>query len=187
MHTKPLSSTNPTTTPSCSYRLIGRNSNRMYQWREPIQRWSDQSEATLQDCFDHVDWNVIWSDSENNIALYNLYADLVSESMMKCIGDVVPTVTIKTQKPWMDGGICTQLKAWNTALNHGRGLEIWLNINSVVFPSSRQTHKPNAGTGTKWSCNSTAQTWDACGRIYRKITDYKYPSAHVRFLLGVVT
>jgi hypothetical protein len=35
MHTKPspaLSLTNPTTKPSCSYRLIGRNSNRMYQW-----------------------------------------------------------------------------------------------------------------------------------------------------------
>ena len=33
------------------------------------------------------------------------YADSVSEFMSKCIGDVVPTVTIKTypnQKPWMD-------------------------------------------------------------------------------------
>ena len=70
-----------------------------------IQHWSDQSEATLQDCFDHADWNMFRSASENNIAIY---ADLLSEFIKKCIGDVVHTVTIKTytnQKPWMDGGI----------------------------------------------------------------------------------
>jgi hypothetical protein len=41
--------------------------------------------------------------SENNI---DVYADSVSEFIRKCIGDVVPTVTIKiypNQKPWIDG------------------------------------------------------------------------------------
>ena len=33
---KALPQANPTTTPSCSYRLIGRNSNRMCQWLEPF-------------------------------------------------------------------------------------------------------------------------------------------------------
>jgi hypothetical protein len=34
-----------------------------------IQHCSDQSEATLQDCFDHPDWNMSQSASENNIDL----------------------------------------------------------------------------------------------------------------------
>jgi hypothetical protein len=40
-----------------------------------------------------------------------------------CIGDVVPTVTIKTypnQKLWMDGGIHAKLKARTTTFNHGK-------------------------------------------------------------------
>ena len=76
-----------------------------------IQRWSDQSESKLQDCFDRADWEMFWAASENNI---DLYADSVSEFIRKCIGDVAPTVTTKTytnQKPWIDGGICAKLKA----------------------------------------------------------------------------
>ena len=49
--------------------------------------------------------------SENNI---DFYTDSVSEFIRKCIGDVVPTVTTKTspnQKPCIDGGIRTKLKA----------------------------------------------------------------------------
>ena len=58
--------------------------------------------------------------SENNIYLH---ADSVSEFTRKCIGDVVPTVTIKTyptQKSCTDGGICAKLKARTTAFNHGK-------------------------------------------------------------------
>jgi hypothetical protein len=42
-----------------------------------------------------------WIALDNNI---DVYTDMVR----KCIGDVVPTVTIKTypnQKPWIDGSI----------------------------------------------------------------------------------
>jgi hypothetical protein len=45
----------------------------------------------------------------------------VSEFISKCIGDVVPPVTIKTfpnQKPWIDGSIRAKLKARTTAFNH---------------------------------------------------------------------
>ena len=58
--------------------------------------------------------------SDNNI---DVYADSVSEFISKCIGDVVPTVTIKTfpnQKPWMDGSIRAKLKARSTAFIHGK-------------------------------------------------------------------
>ena len=56
-----------------------------------IQRWSDQSESTLQDCFDHADWDMFHAASESNI---DEYTDSVTEFIRKCIRDVVPTVTI---------------------------------------------------------------------------------------------
>ena len=76
-----------------------------------VQCWSDQSDSTLQDCFGHVDWDMFRIASANNI---DLYTDSVSEFISKCIGDVVPTVTIKTfsnQKLWTDGSISATLKA----------------------------------------------------------------------------
>jgi hypothetical protein len=76
-----------------------------------VQRWSEQSDSTLQDCFDHVDWDMFHIASNNNI---DEYADSVSEFISKCIGDVVPTATIKTfpnQKLWIDGSIRLKLKA----------------------------------------------------------------------------
>jgi hypothetical protein len=47
----------------------------------------------------------------NNI---DVYADSVRGFISKCIGDVVPTASIKTfpnQKPWIDGSIRAKLKA----------------------------------------------------------------------------
>jgi hypothetical protein len=76
--------------------------------------------AALQDCFDHADGNMFRSASENNIGLF---ADSVSVFIKKCIGDMVPTETIKTypnRKPWIDGGIHTKLKTRSTAFNHGK-------------------------------------------------------------------
>ena len=35
-----------------------------------IQRWSDKSDSTLQDCFDHVDWDMFRVASDNNIGVY---------------------------------------------------------------------------------------------------------------------
>ena len=51
------------------------------------------------------------------------YTDTVTEFIRRCIGDVVPTVTIKTypnQKLWIDGGIHTKLKVRTTSFNHGK-------------------------------------------------------------------
>ena len=79
-----------------------------------IQHWSGQS-----DCFYHVDWDMFRIASDN----INVYADSVSEFISKCIGDVVPAVTIKTfpnQKPWINGRIGVKLKARTTAFNHGK-------------------------------------------------------------------
>jgi hypothetical protein len=51
-----------------------------------VQSWSDQSDSTLKDCFNHVDWDMFRIASDNNI---DVYADSVSELISKCIGDVV--------------------------------------------------------------------------------------------------
>jgi hypothetical protein len=58
-----------------------------------IQRWSDQSDSMLEGCFHHVDWDIFRVASDNNI---DIYADSVSEFIRKCIGDVVPIVSIET-------------------------------------------------------------------------------------------
>ena len=58
--------------------------------------------------------------SGNNI---EVYTETVTDFIKKCIGDVVPIVTIKTypnQKLWIDGSIHAKLKAESTAFNHGK-------------------------------------------------------------------
>ena len=77
-----------------------------------------------------------------------IYAASVSEFICKCIGDVVPTVTIKTfpnQKPWIDGSIRVKLKARTTAFNQGKGP----NTNSVAIPYARQSNKLTDSIETK--------------------------------------
>ncbi len=65
--------------------------------REPpalktVQCWSDQSDAILQDCFDHVDWDMFRAASDDDI---EAYSDTVTCFIRKCIDDVVPTKTIR--------------------------------------------------------------------------------------------
>ena len=96
--------------------------------------------------------------------------DSAVEFKRKCIGDVVSTVTITTypnQKPWMVE-LAQNWKCEPPHLTMERRLGIWRNTNSVVIPSTRQSNKQNVSTETKWSSNSTAQTWDVCGRVYRQ-------------------
>ena len=78
--------------------------------------------------------------SNNNIDEYD---DLVSKFNSKCIGDVVPTASIKTspnQKPWIDGSIRAKLNAQTTAFNllvtGGSIFTSGLNANSTACYSS---------------------------------------------------
>jgi hypothetical protein len=86
-----------------------------------IQRWSDQSESTPQDFFDHANCDMFRVASVTNI---DEYTDTVNEFIRKCIGDVVPKVTIKTYpnppKMWIDGSIIPKLKARTITFNHGK-------------------------------------------------------------------
>ena len=113
-----------------------------------IQRWSDQSDSILQDCFDHVDWDMFPTVSDNNI---DEYADSVSEFIDKCIGDVVPTATIETfpsQKPWIDGSIRAKLKARTTAFNQGKATGNMTEYKQCSY-SARQSNKLSVSIKTK--------------------------------------
>ncbi len=66
-----------------------------------IQCWSDQSDAILQDCFDHMDWDMFRAASDDDI---EGYSDSVTCFIRKCIEGIVPTKAIRiypNQKPWI--------------------------------------------------------------------------------------
>jgi len=70
-----------------------------------VQCWSDQSDAILQDSFDHVDWDMFRAASDDDI---EAYSDTVTCFIRKCIEDVVPTKTIRiypNKKPWINSDV----------------------------------------------------------------------------------
>ncbi len=79
-----------------------------------IQCWSDKSDAILQDCFDHVDWDMFRAASDDDI---EAYSDSVTCFIRKCIEDVVPTKTIRiypNQKPWINSDVQSALSAFKS-------------------------------------------------------------------------
>ncbi len=54
----------------------------------PIQCWFDQSDTTLQDWFDHVDWDMFRAASVDDI---EAYSDTVTCFIRKCVEDIVLT------------------------------------------------------------------------------------------------
>ncbi len=84
-----------------------------------VQCWSDQSDAILQDYFDHVDWDMFQAVSDDDI---EAYSDTVTCFIRKCIEDVVPTKTIRiypNQKPWINSGVRSALSARTSAFKSG--------------------------------------------------------------------
>ena len=74
-----------------------------------IQKWSDDADAKLQDCFASTVWNM-FRDSSDGI---EEYTTSVTGFINKCIEDVIPTATVRTypnQKPWITFNIHTELK-----------------------------------------------------------------------------
>ncbi len=84
-----------------------------------VHCWSDQSDAILQDCFDHVDWDMFRAASEDDI---EAYSDTVTCFIRKCIDDVVPNKTIRiypNQKPWINSDVRSALSARTSAFKSG--------------------------------------------------------------------
>ncbi len=73
----------------------------------------------LQDCFDHVDWDMFRTASDDDI---KAYSDTVKCLIRKCIEDVVPTKTIRiypNQKPWINSDVQAALSARTSAFKSG--------------------------------------------------------------------
>ncbi len=84
-----------------------------------IQCWSDQSDAKLQDCFDHVDWDMFRAASDDDI---EAYSDSVTCFIRKCVEDVVLTKTIRiypNQKLWINSDVRAALSVRTSAFKSG--------------------------------------------------------------------
>ncbi len=91
----------------------------MWSTRPQDSPESDQSDAILQDCFDHVDWDMFRAASDDDI---EAYSDTVTCFIRKCIEDVVPTKTIRiypNQKPWINSDVRSALSARTSAFKSG--------------------------------------------------------------------
>ncbi|CDQ99807.1 unnamed protein product [Oncorhynchus mykiss] len=141
-----------------------------------VQRWSDQSDSTLQDCFHHVDWDMFRIASDNNI---DEYADSVCEFIRTCVEDVVPIATIKTfpnQKPWIDGSIRVKLKAQTTAFNQGKVTEYKqcsYSLHKAIKQAKRQYRDK---VESQFNGSDTRGMWQGL----QSITDYKKKPAPSR-------
>jgi hypothetical protein len=116
--------------------------------------------------------------SENNI---DEYADSVSEFIRKCIGDVVPTMNIKTypnQKPWIDGGICTKLIAQTTAFNHVKvtgNMAEYKQCSYSLFKAIKQAKcQSRDQVESQFHGSDTRCMWHGL----QEITDYKKKTSH---------
>ncbi len=80
-----------------------------------IQCWSDQSDAIIQDCCDHMDWDMFRAAPDDDI---EVYSDYVMCFIRKCIEDVVPTKAIRIYpklKQWINSDVQTAFSARTSA------------------------------------------------------------------------
>ena len=54
-----------------------------------IRKWSDDMDATLQDCFASTDWNM-FRDSSNGIEEYTTIVPVPKEAKVTCLNDYLP-------------------------------------------------------------------------------------------------
>jgi hypothetical protein len=103
-----------------------------------IRKWSDDTDAMLQDCFASTDWTMFWG-SSNGI---EECTTSVTCFINNCVDDIVPTVTVHTysnQKPWITGNIC--------------GTLIRTLIGNLAIASDEPSNRQSVNTGLK--CNPT--------------------------------
>jgi hypothetical protein len=118
--------------------------------------------------------------SHNNI---NLYADSVSGFIRKCIGDVVPTVTIITypnQKLWIYSGIGAKLKAQTTIFNHGKVTGIMAKYKLCSYSLRKANKQAKCQHRDKVELQFNGSDMRRMWQGLQKITDYKKITSHVR-------
>ena len=139
--------------------------------REPICKkeiriWSEQSDQTLQDCFEHVDWEMFREAAENNV---NEFSDTVSCFISKCVDDIVPKKTVRifpNEKPWINSEVRAALHARNVAFRSG-------NLGDTRATLLRTIRKAKRDYTTKledqFESGDVRSTWQGL----RTITDYR--------------
>lgn len=134
-----------------------------------FQTWSDQSDSTLQDCFEHVDWDMFRVASGGDI---EAYSDTVTRFIKKCVKDVVATKTVcvfTNQKPWINSDVRTALSAWTLAFKSGnmeKQKQAKYHLRKTIKAAKRQYKNKVEG---RFNHNNARSMWQGIS----KITDYK--------------
>jgi hypothetical protein len=140
-----------------------------------IKKWSDDTDAKLQDCFSNTDWNMFWDSSDRN----EEYTTSVICFINKCIDDVIPTVTVRTypnQKPWITGNIRTEL--WGRAAafkERDSNPEAYKKCRYAVQQTIKQVKHQN--TGLRLNRTTPAPTLVGCGRVCKLLQTTKGSTA----------
>ncbi len=125
-----------------------------------VKCWSDQSDAILKDCFDHMDWDMFRAASDDDI---EVYSDTVMSFIRKCIEYIVPTKTIciyPNQKPWINSDVRAALSAWTSAFKSGN-TDDWKQASYDLRKSIKATKRQYK---TNLKNNSTPTMQEVCGR-----------------------
>uniref|UniRef100_A0A8C9VFB8 Reverse transcriptase domain-containing protein n=1 Tax=Scleropages formosus TaxID=113540 RepID=A0A8C9VFB8_SCLFO len=139
-----------------------------------IRCWSDQSDSVLQDCFDHVDWEMFRSASDGDV---DAYADTVTCFIRKCIDDVVPTKTIRdypNQKPWFNSEVRAALRARTSAFSSGSVQEYKQASYALRSTIRSAKHKYRVKVEGYFTTNNARSLWQGLNNI----TDFKKENNH---------
>ncbi len=134
-----------------------------------IQCWSDQSDAILQDCFDHVDWDMFQAASDDDI---EAYSDSVTCFIWKCVEDVVPTKTIRVypnQKTWINSDVRAASSARTSAFKSGNfddRKQASYDLRKSIKAAKRQYKNK---VEEQFNTNNARSMWQGINNI----TDYK--------------
>ncbi len=131
-----------------------------------IQCWSDQSDSILQDCFDHVDWNMFRAAFDDDI---EAYSDSVTCFIRKCMEDVLTygqkqSTSIPTKNRGLTAMFDQHCQRGHLPLNS----ETLTIGNKPVTISGDPSKPPNDNTKTTLKNNLTTTTQEACGRVSTK-------------------
>ncbi len=131
-----------------------------------IQCWSDESDSILQDCFDHVDWNMLRAAFDDDI---EAYSDSVTCFIRKCMEDVLTyrqkqSTSIPTKNHGLTAMFDQHCQRGHLPLNS----ETLTIGNKPVTISGDPSKPPNDNTKTKLKNNLTTTTQEACGRVWTK-------------------
>ncbi|KAI4879653.1 hypothetical protein NFI96_009679 [Prochilodus magdalenae] len=134
-----------------------------------VHRWSDQSDSMLQDCFDHVDWEMFREASNNNL---DEYTDSVTGFIRKCIEDVVPTKPVHgypNQKPWRNCEVRAALNARATAFKSGHTEEYKKASYALRKTIRVAKHEYRAKVESQFNTTNTRSLWQGLNTI----TDFR--------------